>query len=261
MTATLPLKATARLLEKVNFLPSATQLIRVPTLRPDIIYERFKLTGKRSSSMRQVGYYGQDGQILNMVDFINRILSQFDHRHRALVCCLTKKDAEFIAGVLDCDYYHADLATDKAKAWLTLDNWTSGEKCSLAATSCLSAGYDYGFIGLVAHYGKPRNLIDKEQESGRAARDIPYGYAATFYDPDQRDMALQDGQDDIGVAEINAWVAGMQCYRIIPGESLDGDGRSCLEHRTVSLCGWCSAKVRSSNMVRIHIVLSTTRKN
>jgi superfamily II DNA helicase RecQ len=51
-----------------------------------------------------------------------------------------------------------------------LESFVQGQKSILAATSAVSAGYDFSGVNLVIHYGAPWGLTDWVQQSGRLSR-------------------------------------------------------------------------------------------
>jgi superfamily II DNA helicase RecQ len=106
----------------------------------------------------------------NIAMFIVNHLGNLQVGDYILVYCLTRDDAEMLAGWLGCDFYHSKL--DKADQNHTHNQWTSDQgSCILTTTSCLGAGIDYLAVHMVMHWKLPCNLLDKEQESGRAEQD------------------------------------------------------------------------------------------
>ncbi|KAF8816872.1 P-loop containing nucleoside triphosphate hydrolase protein [Phlegmacium glaucopus] len=104
---------------------------------------------------------------------------------RILLYCLSKKDTESLAHLLKCDYYHS-VIEDEAQREI-YKGWISNSRSSiLTTTSCLSAGMDYTFVCMVVHWKLPCNLLDKEQEAGRAGRDGEEAHSVVFWDPTDR---------------------------------------------------------------------------
>jgi superfamily II DNA helicase RecQ len=236
LSGTMPPSSIGRMLKLLHLLPTATRLIREPTLRPEILHQVFKLTGHHTTT--NIGYFDKDGKTQNMITFIQSQVKDFDTTVRALVFCLTKRDAERVASGLHCEYCHSELEESRRKQ--ALMDWKAGKFKVLVATSCLGAGMHYPFVGLVVHYGLPRSTLDYGQESGRGGRKLPRAYSVIFYDPNKPAEPLQDGQDDSGVAEMRDYVAEPPtCRRSTLGASLDGDGKTCFERRTVLLCDVC----------------------
>jgi superfamily II DNA helicase RecQ len=252
MTATLPPAATEKLLEEVHFMPSSTRLIRAPTHRPEIVYTHFQLTGVNSD--QYIEYLSRNGERKNMVDYINNILMASDPEARALVFCLTVMDADFIARELQCRSHHAKLT--KGERNLILKDWKEGTYRVLATTSALAAGLDYPNVILVAHYGKPRNIIDYAQESGRGGRMLPQAYSTVFSDPSRRNLPLDTSQTNLGVNDMTTWTTTDQCRRMILGGSLDGIPKTCFSLATVTLCDLCELKVPARVSLSHHTVIS-----
>ena len=235
LSATVPLLATAQLLEKLQILPGGTKLIRAPTVRPNLIYSRFSID---SSDSHKLAFFDTTGQRRNIVTYIFDFVRTLRQEDRVLVYCLSKKDAEDLAGRLKCSFYHADIS-EKGQETI-YDRWKSNEGSSiLTSTSCLSAGMDCQSVRMVVHWKSPRNLLDKEQESGRAGRDGAEAHAVVFWDPSDSGWRLAKGQNPIGIEEQKLWARSDQCLRIITGAFMDGHGDSCFQLGTVKLCGWC----------------------
>ncbi|KAG2063294.1 P-loop containing nucleoside triphosphate hydrolase protein, partial [Suillus decipiens] len=167
LTATMPVAGMAQLLQKLQILPATTKLIRASTTRPNIIYSRFKIDSRDASRLTFTDVDGKSRSITTFIVDHSKTLRMGD---RILVYCLTRNDAESLAGRLDCDFYHAKL--DEAHQDRIYNQWKSPQgSCILTTTSCLGAGMDYPAVRMVVHWKLPRNLLDKEQESGRAGRD------------------------------------------------------------------------------------------
>ncbi|KAG2353902.1 P-loop containing nucleoside triphosphate hydrolase protein, partial [Suillus spraguei] len=167
LTATMPVAGTAQLLQKLQILPATTKLIRASTARPNIIYSRFKIDSRDPSRLT---FTDVGGGRQSIVTFIVNYSHNLQAGDRILVYCLTRNDAQSLAGKLDCDFYHAKL--DEACQDRIYKQWTSSQGSRiLTTTSCLGAGMDYPAVRMVVHWKLPRNLLDKEQESGRAGRD------------------------------------------------------------------------------------------
>lgn len=259
-TATMPVTATAQLLQKLQILPATTKLIRTSTARPNIIHSCFKI---HPQDTNRLTFTDGDGSSQNIVTFILNYSKNLKMEDRILVYCLTKNDAESLAKRLYCDFYHAKL--DETQQTCVYNRWTSNEGSRiLTSTSCLGAGMDYPAVRMVVHWKLPRNLLDKEQESGRAGRDGKEAHSVVFWDPSDRGWALVSGQSALGVEEQRQWASMDQCLRIIPGAFMDGRGDTCFQLGTVKLCDWCKAavpkQVRPSEHFTITINLVSVRQ-
>jgi superfamily II DNA helicase RecQ len=106
---------------------------------------------------------------------------------------------------LGCDFYHSKL--DKADQNHIHNQWTSDQgSCILTTTSCLGASIDYLAVHMVVHWKLPCNLLDKEQESGRAEQDRKEACSVIFWDPSDKGWSLALSQSILGVEEKKQWV-------------------------------------------------------
>ena len=232
-------------MQRMNFLPGNTLLTRAPTERKGIIYAVFVLENQPKCSLADALYRTPAGELLKVKDYIDRVLRSFQPKERALIFCLSRWEAEDVAHTLKCRYYHAKLDARQKQA--NLDSWREGgdsEVPVLATTSALGAGFDYGEVKLVLHHGKPRNIIDFSQESGRSGRGLPVAYSTVFWNPNRKDEKLSLDQDPIGVEAMTAYVQTNQCRRICLGRNLDGasDTGKCLQDGEAVLCDVCEAE-------------------
>ena len=140
---------------------------------------------------------------------------------------------------------------DKKQRASVLEFWRNGNKKGLVATTALSNGIDYDEVQLVANYGKPRNIIEFGQESGRGGWALDIAQSIVFWDPSQKDRPLEPGQDDIGVAGMNDYVSTCACRCICLGKNLNDDQSniSCLQMGVVALCDLCEMKVKEASLV------------
>ena len=254
-------------MQRMNFLPGNTLLIRAPTERKGIIYAVFVLESGPNCSLADASYRTPTGQLLKVTDYIHRVLRSFQPKERALIFCLSRNEAEDVAKTLKCRYYHAKM--DAQKKQENLDSWRKGggsEVPLLAATSAVGTGLDYGGVKLVLHYGKPRNIIDFSQESGRSGRTIPVAYSTVFWNPNRKDEKPRPGQDNIGAEAMSAYVQTDQCRRIFLRKNLDGalETGTCIHDGEAVLCDVCEAEVMKVTtvselleiMVRIGVLIA-----
>lgn len=250
LSATASSEAVRKIMIKMHFLPGNTLLIRAPTLRKEIAYSVFEMFDpSKSRDPAEALYRTVDGQSLKVVDYITQLIDKFRPKGRALIFCTTKKDAERLAAALHCDYYHAQVDNDKKAS--AIDLWRDGGKKVLVATTALSTGIHYDEIQLVVNYGKPRNLIEFGQESGRGGRELVLAQSTVFWDPSQKDQPLKPGQDDIGVAGMAEYVSACPCRRVCLGKHLDDDqsDTTCLQSGVVVLCDLCEKIVKEAAVV------------
>jgi superfamily II DNA helicase RecQ len=246
----LPISMIEKLITLAQFTPSTTKLIRAPTFRPEIVYSAFELQQHPRPSAGRIGYIDHGGNNRSLLDYVQDIVTNFRSEERALVFCLTKNEAEEIAKLLGCEFYHAGLPVIERQDVGT--RWRSGRYKLLATTSAFGAGIDYSEVKLVVHYGRPRNIIDYSQESGRAGRSIPRAYSTVFYDPSRREERLVDGQDNSGIQEMKDFVMPptCKCRRMSLG-SLDGKPASCFQLKVVALCDLCELRLQRDSLVSL----------
>ena len=261
LSATLPPNAVGTIMQRMNLLPGNTLLLRAPTERKGIIYAVFVLKSPPNCSLANAFYCTPTGQQLKVTDYIYRILRSFQPKERALIFCLSRNEAEDVANTLKCRYYHAKMDAEEKQA--NLNSWREGggsEVPVLAATSALGSGLDYGGVKLVLHYGKPRNIIDFSQESGRSGRSLPAAYSTVFWNPNRKDEKLHPDQDNIGVEAMTAYVRTDKCRRICLRKHLDGalETGTCIHDGEAVLCDVCEAEVMEVTTVSELIELLVT---
>lgn len=263
-SATIPESAVAKIMDMMHFIPGNTLIIRAPTIRKEIAYSVFEITSPSGYGPSDALYKAADGQSLELLNYIKKLLSDFQKNasERALIFCLSRKDAEEFAGALGCKFYHAGVSESDKKS--VIDSWRDGPdntlvttmgagdgQKALVATTALGAGIDHSEIKLVVHYKKPRNIVNFSQESGRAGRQLSIAHSIVFWDPKQKDQPLAPDQDDIGVAGITDYVSTSYCRRLCLGRHLDDDRtyKTCVQDGTVVLCDLCEKKVREAPVV------------
>jgi hypothetical protein len=240
LTATSPPTGTGRLLASVNFLLPATTIVRAPTVRKNIVYAVLPLHQGGKSFM----IVEKNGQPRSLKAFIQGLTAFFTPDDRVLIFCLSRNDAQGLAGHIECDYYHSGLSESKRSAVLIA--WKHAEKSIiLATTSSLGAGLDIPSVALVVHWKAPRNLLDYDQETGRAGRNGQNARSIVFWDPGASPEPLQPGQDPIGREEQITWLKTEDCRRIIHGSFMDGKGNSCFDIGTAQLCDRCEERVNN----------------
>lgn len=251
LTATLPPNTVGTIMQRMHFLPGNTLLIRAPTERKGIIYSVFVLKSRRNGSLADAVYSAPTGQQLKVTEYIHRVLRSFQPKERALIFCLSRGEAEDVANTLKCRHYHAKMDAEEKQA--NLNSWREGgsEVPVLAATSALGSGLDYGGVKLVLHYGKPRNIMDFSQESGRSGRSLPVAYSTVFWDPNRKDEKLHPDQDITGVEAMTAYVQTDKCRRICLRKNLDGalETGTCIHDGETVLCDVCEAEVMKTSVV------------
>jgi hypothetical protein len=161
----------------------------LPLYLRDQLFQRHHLTTVteiRGSSRRGSLRYriqhlerGQPNIITGTADIVQALWAEkyatLGAHQRCLIFTRTKQDSEQLAGLLGCDYYHADVGDGhgdtRAKGEI-LNRWRAGTFGPfLVGTSGLGAGLNYASVRLVVHADEPRTLVAFSQESGRAGRD------------------------------------------------------------------------------------------
>ena len=100
---------------------------------------------------------------------------------RIIVFCLSIKEAEDMSVKLNCALYHSDLSyEDRA---IQSQNWKTGVKKCMAATSGYGLGVDYAKVRIVYLWGTPYDIDSLVQQSGRAGRDGQSSSVVVFHGP------------------------------------------------------------------------------
>jgi superfamily II DNA helicase RecQ len=249
LSATVPPDAVKKIAEKMHFLPGNTLVIRAPTKRKEIVYSVFEMTSTPGINATAAMYRAADGTEHKVIEYITQFLTTFQPKDRALIFCLTKCDTEDIAAALGCRYYHSEVE-NKADV---LRSWREGEMKVLAATTALGSGIDYDEVKLVVNYGKPRNIIDFSQESGRGGRNLPIAYSTVFWNPRAAPERLLPDQDEIGIAGMSQYVKTKRCRRLCLKRNLDGGTETamCIQDCIVALCDCCEVEVENTAVVSL----------
>jgi superfamily II DNA helicase RecQ len=252
LTAMMPGAVMAELLQNLQILPATTKLICASTIWPNITYSHFKIDSRNTDMLT---FTDVNGRSQNIVMFIVNHSGNIQVGDHILVYCLTRDNAEMLAKRLGCDFYHSKL--DEADQNCIYNQWMSDQgSCILTATSCLGTGMDYPAVCMVVHWKLPRNLLDKEQESGRAGQDGKEACSVVFWDPSDKGWSLAPGQSTLGVEEQKQWACMDQCLWIIPGAFMDGCGDTCFQLGTVKLCDWCEAAIPKQVSLSEHFTIT-----
>ena len=102
-----------------------------------------------------------------VIEIIGDWLYQYLAEGRAIIYAGRVEHCKRLAESLNCAAYFAGLE-DKAKS---LQKWLKGERRVIVATNALGLGIDVPDVRLVLHAEPVFDLLNYEQESGRAGRD------------------------------------------------------------------------------------------
>ena len=195
----------------------------------------------RTTTSRSNVHYSVQQWNGNLESAVQEIKDMLDEGDKCIVYAPTKRKVEKVAMLLDCRFFHADIATE-CKVEI-LDELQSGKITIVVATNALGLGVDVADIRLIAHIGSPKSLRDYAQESGRAGRDGLASRAIIF---DQRAGSRSY------VPTVEACLGGEQemhqfvstktiCRRLMLDRYLDGDTErlKCKTDNTETMCDVC----------------------
>ena len=174
LTATLPPLMEPEF-RRQNYLMAA-KITRASANRPNISYQRVPIALPKEVSLvaaacdiirNQIDMYSKtDSRLLaDGSRFWNVVYD------RVLIYCQSIDDATAVGSLLGCGVYTSSAGTAEQKEAI-ISEWLSNSRVPyLAATSALSAGFDYAHVRAVFHVDVPRSMIDFVQEVGRGGRD------------------------------------------------------------------------------------------
>jgi superfamily II DNA helicase RecQ len=180
------------------------------------------------------------------------IATNMEDNSKVVIFCSSKQQAERIATLLKCRFYHGSL--DEEERENILRGWLNSDQVLLSATTAFGTGIDIEKIAHTVHYGKPFTTIDYIQEIGRAGRAIPRGKVCTsslFIE--SRELAnLKDSLSAFSGFKkadqkcLLEMIETKECRSRVLTSFLNGDsGRSCMQLEG-SLCDLC---LKSGSMV------------
>ncbi len=174
-----------------DFRPEYRQLVKLREAFPQASFHAFTATATprvRDDVARQLKL--RDPAVLvgsfDRPNLIYRVVPQVDvcgqaieviRRHpneAVIVYCITRKDAERVAAVLNANgiqaaAYHAGL--DPAERHRVQDAFAAEQLNVVVATVAFGMGIDRSNVRCVLHTGMPKSVEHYQQESGRAGRD------------------------------------------------------------------------------------------
>jgi superfamily II DNA helicase RecQ len=149
LTATLPPCIRAEFEER-NYLYRPT-VIRASSNRPNIFYMVRKADTCRGSLIKQAAIEAKDAWTKSGL---------FDHaRDKIILYVQTRKNADDLADLLDCDAYTAESGTPAERKKI-LDRWIQTiDTPYIVATTALAEGFDHPYVRLVMNVDEPESLI------------------------------------------------------------------------------------------------------
>ena len=231
LTATLPVYLQQRLYQH-HHLTKVVE-IRGPSRRPNLRY-------RVQRSRRQEGTL----LISAATTIQQRWAEQYDSGNgpqRCLIFTRSKKDSEEVAGLLGCDYYHADVGEGDPEAkGEILTRWMAGgEGPFLVGTSGLGAGLNYPSVRLVVHIDEPYSLVAFSQESGRGGRDQQAAESLVLL-PEGWQPPLSS-LVDVDEAALHEFLVARGCRRPILSQHLDIPANLARCGEGEEMCDGCEA--------------------
>ena len=137
-----------------------------------------------------------------------------------MVYCNTRSRVEELGseGLFVSERYHGEM-DDERKAGV-LEEFRAGEVRVVVATSALGMGIDIPDIRLIVHMDEPIDLMEYQQESGRAGRDGMVS-EAVIVKGNERRCGREDGRDEWMKRYLEN--EGGECRRVVMSEYFDGD--------------------------------------
>jgi superfamily II DNA helicase RecQ len=148
----------------------------------------------------------------------------------------TRKDADDLADLLDCDAYTAESGTPAERKKI-LDRWIRNlDTPYIVAATALAEGFDHPHVRLVMNVDEPESLIVFAQELGRAGRDGKRAYSMVLLPPAWQARATSDLRDSQSISNykedrslrklkdtqaVHRYLQSEQCYRTSLSDFLD----------------------------------------
>ena len=147
-------------------------------VQTNIVYTQLKLLSQQFDGS-QFNFLADDGGTLGVVEYIQARAQALKPHQCILWFALSQAEAENLATHLKCCLYHAKL-DNLTKVHMPKARQDGGtHKSILMSTNTPGLGLDC-WISLVFYYGAAQNLIDQDQESGRAGRDGQPAHSIIF---------------------------------------------------------------------------------
>lgn len=235
--------------------------VRAPTSRPNI---RYSVKDTSDADLKLC--------VTEQVKSLSS--SHLGRKAHFIVYTKTRLECELFATAcaVMCDtvsvfFYHGGCrAAEKSEAYKSWLHIAEDKHALMVATSAFGSGIDVPTVRAIVHVGKPSNLLDYVQETGRAGRDGAVCDAVTINTSSckEGDMSAliekisehQSTTDDENERRFGVprgfHESSPTCRRFVPDEFIDGlqNPESCLE-REVELCDVCS-RSRQNTFTNTH---------
>jgi hypothetical protein len=220
-------------------------------VKPRIIRESTNRANINYSIDCQVTSTGLLKHVVQIIQINWRKTKIFNHsRDKIIIYCRTREEVNQFVNLLPCFTYTSQSGTAEEKATIISEWLNDPKKPVIVATSALGIGFDYPFVRMVIHAGRPDRLTDFSQESGRAGRDgskafsliiLPIGWEL------QLDKYLSEDQ-----AAMHLYLTKKHCFRGVLSQFLDApsDWRWCmLGDQACQICGKVNLTARPTEVI------------
>jgi superfamily II DNA or RNA helicase len=173
---------------------------------------------------------------------------------RGIFYCRSRGQAEELAKLLGCGFYHSTSVSKEETIVLWMEN---GGFC--AATGALGTGVDFPGIVYIVHIGIPYGMIDFAQETGRGGRngeDVDSIILLTDLES-QKLRKSEAAELSIDEMAMKRFIETKECRRLAMSAYLDEEGKTCrdVEGRACDHCGegiadWTATQVRKAEEVQ-----------
>ena len=233
LTATLPPSMEEEFNEAMNLggataagaSPTFPTYIRAPTNRLNFVYEVESCI---------------DSQLEDRAcRLLQETRQNLGERERAVLFCRNRIACERMARRLGCQPYHSTW-TGKEES---LISWMAGDEKVIVATGALGSGIDVAGIRHVVHLGRPQEIIDFAQESGRGGRQGEKVRSTIVLSRSEFNWlkAPSTKRFDPRKEAMRHYIVTTGCRRLTLGGFLDVQASSCDELKAEP-CDNCSAR-------------------
>ena len=240
LTATLPPREEEEFMKRMGIDGLEVARFRAKTTRANIGYERQDYDGSDEMAVAKIKELRQELEAGSgkMIVYVR------GQRERV----------EKIAEKIGEPAFHSKIGEREKRR--ILKQFTTGKTRVVVATNASGMGVDIPDIRIVVHVDAPDSLRDYAQESGRAGRDGLTSQGIILSKPNVGEKEAQEQEDTNmflrwsmrlpGRREMQAFVRGKGCRRLVMDRYLDGDeGRKrCEEEVACDVCQREQASVR-----------------